>query len=84
MFNHLLLFRSLTRTQMASAALEKSGIPNRIVRSPKSVSEEGCSHSVRLHQGTLHRALTLLKPLGLEPKRVFVSADDENYEEVLF
>lgn len=84
MFNHLLLYRSLTRAQRASAVLVNKGIQNRIVRAPKSVSGEGCGHSIRLSQGSLHHALTLLKPLGLEPGRVFVSVDDKDYEEVLF
>lgn len=84
MFIHLLLYRSLTRAQRASAALDREGIPNRLIRAPKAVSGEGCSQALQLNQGYLHRALTVLKPLGIEPKRVFLSAGDEQYKEVHF
>ena len=84
MFMHLLLYRSLTRAQRASAALEKEGIPNRIIRAPKAVSGEGCSQALPLNQGYLHRALTVLKSHGMEPRRVFVSIGDESFEEVRF
>ncbi len=84
MFIHLLLYRSTTRAQRASAALEREGIPNRVARAPKAVSGEGCSQSLQINQGYLQRALTVLKPLGMEPRRIFVSAGDENYEEVRF
>lgn len=82
MFIHLLLYRSLTRAQRASSALEKEEVPNRIIRAPKAVSGEGCSQALQLNQGYLHRALTVLNSLGIEPRRVFISAGDETYEEV--
>ena len=84
MLYHLLLYRSLTRSQRASEKLEKGAIPNRIVRVPREISREGCANAIRLDQGYLNRALTLLQASGIEPRRIFVSAGDDHYEEVLF
>ena len=84
MLYHLLLYRSLTRTQRASETLDRGAIPNRIVRVPREVSHEGCAHAIRLDQGYLNRALTLLRTSGIEPRKIFVSAGDDHYEEVLF
>ena len=83
MLYHLLLYRSLTRTQRASAILDKGGVPNRILRVPREISQEGCGNGIHLEQGYLHRALTLLRASGAEPRKVFVSAGDDHYEEVL-
>lgn len=84
MFYHLLLYRSLTRTQRASNMLDRGGISNRIVRVPGEIASEGCANGIRLGQGTLHGALTLLKSAGMEPRKVFVTAGDDRYEEVRF
>ena len=44
MLSNLILYRSLTQTQKASAALEREGIPNRVIRTPRAISGDGCSH----------------------------------------
>ena len=62
--------------------LDRGGIPNRIVRVPGEISTEGCANGIRLGQGYLYGALTLLRSAGMEPRKVFVTAGDENYEEV--
>lgn len=82
MLYHLLLYRSLTRTQRAANMLDRGGIPNRIVRIPGEISTEGCANGIRLGQGQLYSALTLLESTGMEPKKVFVTAGDDHYEEV--
>ena len=82
MLSNLILYRSLTQTQKASAALGREGIPNRVIRAPRAVSTEGCGHCVRLAQRDLFRALSYLNRIGLSPRRVFVTAGDGNYEEV--
>ena len=82
MLYHLLLYRSLTRTQRASNMLDRGGIPNRIVRVPGEISTEGCANAIRLGQEYLYSALALLRSSGMEPRKVFVTAGDENYEEV--
>ena len=83
MLYHLLLYRSLTRTQRAAAVLDRGAVPNMIVQVPRKLSEGGCTNAIRLTQGYLHRALTVLDTSGMEPRRIFVTAGDDNYEEVL-
>ena len=82
MLSNLILYRSLTQTQKASAALDRKGIRNRIIRAPRAVSGEGCSHCVRLAQWDLVRALAVLAELDLAPRRIYVTAGDGNFEEV--
>lgn len=82
MFYHLIVCRSLTHAQKTASALEKAGIPGRVLRTPKGVSEEGCSHSVRVLQRDFPRALERLKEVGLMPKRVFVTVEEGKYQEV--
>ena len=84
MLNHLLLYRSLTQAQKVSNVLDRAGIPNRVVRAPKAVSKEGCSHCVRLTEENLPWVRSHLPPLNLEPRRIFAVTGDEQYEEVLF
>ena len=82
MLSNLILYRSLTQTQKASAALEREGIPNRVIRTPRAISGDGCSHCVRLAQRDLFRALDFLADIDMSPRRVYVTAGDGNFEEV--
>lgn len=82
MLSNLILYRSLTQTQKASAVLEREGIQNRIVRAPRAISGEGCSHCIRLAQRDLFRALEYLNEADLPPRLVYVTAGDGNFEEV--
>ena len=84
MLYHLLLYRSLTRAQRASDTLNRGRIPNQIVRVPLEVSREGCANGIRLDQGYLHRSMSLLRSSGVEPRKVFVTAGDDHFEEVMF
>ena len=82
MLYYLIVCRSLTYAQRTAAALERAGITARILRSPKSVAGEGCSHSVKLSQRRLADALRVLHRVGLEPRRIFITAGDGSYREV--
>lgn len=84
MLFNLLIFRSLTRAQRASVELDRAGIPNRIIRTPKAVSEEGCSHCVRLSQRYLLQAKERLSALDIEPQKIYITAGDDVFEEVRF
>lgn len=72
MVYYLIVCRSLTYAQRTARALERAGISSYIVRAPKSVSGEGCSHCVKIAERHLASALTVLKREGLGPKRVFL------------
>lgn len=79
---YLILCRSLTYAQRTATALERAGITARILRSPKSISGEGCSHSVKVAERDLSLAFEVLFRAGLKPKRIFTRTDDEVYREV--
>ena len=82
MLYYLIVCRSLTYAQRTAAALERAGITARVLRSPKSISGEGCSHSVRISKRALTDALRILQRVGLSPRRVYLSAGDGSYQEV--
>lgn len=82
MLYYLIVCRSLTYAQRTATALERAGILARILRSPKSVSGEGCSHCVRISRHDLDTALAVLRRGGLEPKRVFTALRDGSYMEM--
>ena len=82
MLYYLIVCRSLTYAQRTAAALERTGITARVLRSPKSIAGEGCSHSVKISQRHLAGALRALHRAMLEPKRVFITTGDGSYREV--
>ncbi len=82
MLYYLIVCRSLTHAQRTATALERGGITARILRSPKSIAGEGCSHSVKVSQRSLPEALRILQRAELSPKRIFITAGDGSYQEV--
>ena len=82
MLYYLIVCRSLTYAQRTAAALERVAIADRVLRSPRSISGEGCSHSVKISQRSLPQAVQVLQRAGLSPKRVYITAGDGSYEEV--
>lgn len=82
MLYYLIVCRSLTYAQRTASALERAGISAHILRSPKAVSVGGCSHSVKLSQRSLSRALVVLNRLGLTPEKIYLTEGDGSYREV--
>ena len=82
MLYYLIVCRSLTYAQRTAAALERTGITARVLRSPKSIAGEGCSHSVKISQRSLPEALLVLQRADLAPKRNFITAGAGSYQEV--
>ena len=82
MLYYLIVCRSLTYAQRTAAALERTGITARVLRSPKSIAGEGCSHSVKNSQRSLPEALLVLQRADLAPKRIFITAGAGSYQEV--
>lgn len=79
---YLIICRSLTYAQRTAAILERAGITAGILRTPKSIAGEGCSHGVRLSERHLSRALVLLNRAYLSPKQIFITEADGSYREV--
>ena len=82
MVYYLIICRSLTYAQRTAAALERAGITAHIMRSPRSVSETGCSHAVKISERRLADALTVLNRAGMSPERVYIISADGSYKEV--
>ena len=74
---YLIMCRSLTYAQRVSNALERAGIPARVLRSPGEISPTGCSYSVNLA-----RALTILNGTRLPYLGIYVNAAGYGYREV--
>ncbi len=82
MVYYLIICRSLTYAQRTAGVLERVGITAHIMRTPKSIAGEGCSHGVKISQRRLPDALTVLTRAGLPPSRVFILDADGSYQEV--
>lgn len=82
MVYYLIICRSLTYAQRTASVLERVGITAHIMRTPKTITSEGCSHGVKISQRRLPDALTVLTRAGLPPNRVFILDADGSYQEV--
>ena len=78
----LILFRSLTYAQRAAHLLERSGMTATVRKAPQGLTDRGCTYCVRLRANRLSSALTLLKQRGLEHGMVFLSREDDSWQEV--
>ena len=82
MVYYLIVCRSLTYAQRTARVLERAGISGYIMRAPKLISGEGCSHCVKVAERWLAPALKVLNREGLGPKRVFLQSEEGSYSEV--
>lgn len=82
MLYYLIVCRSLTYAQRTAAALERTGITARTLRTPKDIATNGCSYCVKLSQRNLPDALVVLRRAGLTPKGIYITAGDGSYQEV--
>ena len=82
MVYYLIVCRSLTYAQRTARVLERAGISGYIMRAPKLISGEGCSHCVKVAERWLAPALKVLNREGLGPKRVFLQNEEGSYSEV--
>ena len=83
MVYYLIVCRSLTYAQRTADALERAGITAYILCSPRIIAGEGCSHSVKVSERNLARALLVLERVGLSPRRIYIISGDGGYKEVL-
>lgn len=81
MTQYLLLFRSLTQAQRALQLCKSMHFPATLVRSPKSVAGDGCSHSLRVSDSSLQSILNLLRQNNIAPRKIF-RVDRGAYREV--
>ena len=82
MVYYLIICRSLTYAQRTANALERYGISAYIMRTPRTIAGEGCSHAVKVSQRRLPDALRVLNRTGMPAQRLFVLEADGSYREV--
>lgn len=78
---YLIVCRSITHAQRIAALLERGGIRVRMIRTPKTISTRGCSHSVRISEKNTVRAGEILSELGLEKEQVYRVDTDGTFQE---
>lgn len=81
--NYLLLCRSITHAQRMSAVLERAGVSGRIFRPPVGLTEKGCSYAIRIIAQHFPEAMNRLRQAQLFPDRIFYSAGDRRYHEIV-
>lgn len=82
MVSYLILCRSLTYAQRTARVLEQAGISNYLMRTPKSISQEGCGYCVKIAERWLSKALITLRQNGLPPKQIYLRNDNNTFDEV--
>ncbi|MCL2568938.1 MAG: DUF3343 domain-containing protein [Oscillospiraceae bacterium] len=82
MVYYLITCRSLTYAQKAARALERAGITAHIMRTPKGLSKEGCSYSVKVSEQRGPLALRILKDVDARISRVYLQYPTGEYREV--
>lgn len=80
---YLIVCRGLTQAQRTAAVLERSGVNQRLLRTPKQVSSRGCSYSVKIAHKSLNTALAALRRAQLSPVQIFVAEGDGSYREAV-
>lgn len=79
---YLIICRSLTYAQRTAGVLGQVGVTAHILRAPRAIAGEGCSHAVKIAQRRLPEALAALSRTGLSPKRIVLLEGDGTYREV--
>ena len=82
MVYYLIICRSLTYAQRTAKVLERVGITAYIMRTPRVIAGEGCSHAVRVSQRRMSEAMRALSRAGLPVQRIFALEPDGSYREV--
>lgn len=82
MVYYLILCRSLTYAQKTARVLERAGISNHIMRTPKRIAAEGCGYCVKISERRLAGSLVQLKQNNLSPKQIYIHREDDTFDEV--
>lgn len=81
--SYLLICRSITHAQRMNAVLQSAGVSGRIFRPPVGLTEKGCSYAIRIGAPYFAQAMRHLRLAQLLPERVFISADNGGYREIV-
>lgn len=75
-------FRSVTAAQGAAHALERAGITSAVQRTPRSMQQQGCGYSVRVHSEDRERALELFRRDGIYYSKLYRRESGGGWTEV--
>lgn len=75
MKDYYFTFRSITTARLAAAVLQRAGIPQTLLRTPKSMAGQGCGYSLRLPQNRGSEAAALLRRENLRFQRIYLPAE---------
>ena len=82
MLHYLIMCRSLTYAQRASAALERAGITAVVTRAPLELSSGGCGYCMKVAERRFHQSLRVLETSALPHGRLYHEGLDGTYAEV--
>ena len=77
----IITFRSVTPAQRGEGILRKEGIRCWVQRTPRTLADQGCGYSIRVHGTQLHRAVELLRQKGIAYRKAY-RLGEGNPEEV--
>lgn len=78
---YLIMCRSLTNAQRASALLERRGISATVIKAPQGLSSGGCGYALSLYR-RFEEAVILLKNNNLLSGKQFRRLENGEYSEV--
>lgn len=78
---YLIMCRSLTNAQRASAFLERKGISASVIKAPQYLSTGGCAYALSLYKH-FYEASVLLKNSNLLSGKRFVRLENGEFSEV--
>ena len=82
MYDCYLTFRSITHAQKGSNLLTEAGIRHRMLRTPKTLSAQGCGYALMLLRNDVEPALELLRRRQAVFQRVYQQKSDGRLEEL--
>ena len=75
--------RSVTYAQKLIRMIGAHGIRARLTKSPREITGGGCGHAVLVKNGDPAQLRAILDGSGLPPFRIFLTTDQENFQEYL-
>lgn len=83
MYEYFFTFGSLTNAQSAVRVLDHYAIPSKLLRTPREIQMQGCSHSVCVRSGYFIQAKDELERKNLRYHKIFCKFADGQFEEVV-
>lgn len=80
--HYLILCRSMTNTQRASAVLQRAGVFASVTKAPRHANPDGCVYAVKIGERNLQKALEILRRAGVPYGSVFLLQTDGSVRKV--